>query len=222
MNMEIISQFLILAVIFCNFFLLSSYSTLDLVKLAAVQGVLTALLPLLAEGSFGGEALAFAFSVIVLKGFFFPFILRRLIKRNNSYEEKKREYSGALSAVLYLFIFFISVWLSVKLQFEVKTFAWVVPASFMTIFSGLFLIILRSQTVSQIVGYMVLENGIYCFGLAVFVQQPLMVEAAILLDIFVAVFVMGMAVFHIGREFNDADSESLMELREDHGQEGGA
>ncbi|NLI10693.1 MAG: hypothetical protein GX447_08080 [Elusimicrobia bacterium] len=217
--MHIISQFLILAVIFCDFFLLSSYSTFELVKFAALQGVLTALLPLMAAEHFAAEGIAFALSVILLKGFFFPFVLRKLIVKNNAYEEKKREYSGALSIAVYLFVFFVSVWLSIKLDLEVKSLSWIIPASFMTIFSGLFLIILRTQTVSQIVGYMVLENGIYCFGSAVFVQQPLMVEAAILLDIFVAVFVMGMAVFHIGKEFNNSDSENLNELREETGQE---
>ncbi len=212
--MEIISQFIVLAVIFCNFFLLYSYSPSELVKFTAIQGVLTAALPLLSSSEFEYQASAFAICVIFLKGFFFPLVLNRIIKKNVQYSNGKPHYSGAISALLYLSVFFLSVWLSARLAFETKALAWIIPASFMTIFSGLLLIILRSQTVSQIAGYMVLENGIYCFGSAVFVNQPLMVEAAILLDIFVAVFVMGMAVFHIEREFDDIDSEKLSELKE--------
>lgn len=212
--MEIISQFLILAIIFCNFFLLFSYSTKRLVNLAAIQGVLAAFLPLLDSREFFFEPFLFAIIVIILKGFFFPSMLKKIIVKNSAYEEKRREYYGHLSWTVYLLIFFISVWLSMKLNLNVESSAWIVPASFITIFCGFFLIILKSQTVSQITGYIVLENGIYCFGTAIFIHQPLMVEAAILLDIFVAIFVMGMAVFHIGREFRDTDSDSLGELKE--------
>ena len=64
------------------------------------------------------------------------------------------------------------------------------------------------------VGYLVMENGIYLFGIAVAEEVPFLVETGILLDIFVAVFVMGIAVFHINRQFDHIDIEKLTSLKD--------
>ena len=52
-----------------------------------------------------------------------------------------------------------------------------------------------------------MENGIYTFGLAFAHEEPLLVELGMLLDVFVAVFVMGIAIFHINREFDHIDTD---------------
>jgi hydrogenase-4 component E len=44
-------------------------------------------------------------------------------------------------------------------------------------------------------------------------KQPVLVELGVLLDVFVAVFVMGIAIFHINREFNHIDTDKLSGLR---------
>jgi len=59
----------------------------------------------------------------------------------------------------------------------------------------------------------VLENGIYCFGLAVVSGMPLLLELGVLMDIFVAVFVMGIAIYHINREFDHIDADRLSALK---------
>jgi hydrogenase-4 component E len=57
-----------------------------------------------------------------------------------------------------------------------------------------------------------MENGIYAFGVALLLDQPVLVELGILLDVFVAVFVMGIAIFHISREFDHIDTRRLSSL----------
>ena len=89
----------------------------------------------------------------------------------------------------------------------------VVPVAFFTIMSGLFLIVTRRKALTQVLGYLVLENGIYAFGVALVDEQPMLVELGILLDVFVAVFVMGIAIFHINREFDHIDTDKLSGLR---------
>ncbi|PJC48561.1 MAG: hypothetical protein CO035_02865 [Candidatus Omnitrophica bacterium CG_4_9_14_0_2_um_filter_42_8] len=70
------------------------------------------------------------------------------------------------------------------------------------------------KALTQIIGYLILENGIYFFGSILLGEQPLLVELAVLLDVFVAVFVMGIAVFHINREFDHIDTHKLSELKD--------
>ena len=83
-----------------------------------------------------------------------------------------------------------------------------------SIFAGLFLIISRKRAVSQVLGFLVLENGIYTFGVGVAARTPLLVEAGVLLDVFVAVFVMGITIFHISREFDHIEIDRLSTLKD--------
>ena len=78
---------------------------------------------------------------------------------------------------------------------------------------GLFMIISRRKALMQVIGYLVLENGIFVFGVITVVATPLLVELGVLLDAFVAVFVMGIAVFHINREFGSMDVDQLNALK---------
>jgi len=73
-------------------------------------------------------------------------------------------------------------------------------------------IVSRVKAVSQVLGYLMLEIGIAVFGTAALPEQPLLVELGVLLDAFVAVFVMGIMIFHISREFDHIDTDDLDEL----------
>jgi hydrogenase-4 component E len=65
-----------------------------------------------------------------------------------------------------------------------------------------------------VVGYLMLENGIYLFGLPQIERVPFLIEAGVLLDVFVGVFIMGIVVFHINREFDSISAARLTELRD--------
>jgi hydrogenase-4 component E len=59
-----------------------------------------------------------------------------------------------------------------------------------------------------------LENGIFIFGLALVEEIPFAVELGILLDVLVGVFVMGIAIHHINREFDHIDTDLLSTLKD--------
>jgi hydrogenase-4 component E len=90
----------------------------------------------------------------------------------------------------------------------------VVPVALVTVMIGMVILITRAKAVIQVVGYMMLENGIYIFGLTLARRVPFLVEAGVLLDVFVGVFIMGIVVFHINREFDSISASKLTELRE--------
>jgi hydrogenase-4 component E len=68
--------------------------------------------------------------------------------------------------------------------------------------------------VLQVLGYLVLENGIFLFGLLLLEAVPFLVEVGVLLDLFTGVFVMGIIIHHINRAFDSMSTEHLSELRE--------
>ena len=90
----------------------------------------------------------------------------------------------------------------------------VLPVALATILTGLLLIVSRRTALSQVIGYLVLENGILAFGAGLALEEPLIVELGVLLDVFVAVFVMGIAIFHISREFDHIDVDQLTLLKD--------
>ena len=89
-----------------------------------------------------------------------------------------------------------------------------VPTSLATVLTGLLLLTTRRQALVQVLGYVVLENGIFIFGLLLIDAIPEIVEIGVLLDLFVGVFVMGIIIHHISRAFPTASSEHLSELKE--------
>ena len=89
-----------------------------------------------------------------------------------------------------------------------------VPVALATVMIGLIVLTTRRKALTQVVGYLMLENGIYLFGLTQTESVPFLLEVGVLLDVFVAVFIMGIVVFHINREFDSLDSARLTELRD--------
>lgn len=59
-----------------------------------------------------------------------------------------------------------------------------------------------------------LENGIFTFGIALAQDQPLLVELGVTLDLLVGVFVMGITIFHISREFDHIDVGQMSVLKD--------
>jgi len=221
--MHITAEFIIVTVVLLDLALSASGSLSVCIKLAAAQGVIAAILPLLAgHGMPANRAFVFSGSVILLKGFIFPWLLTRARVKANVRKDVEPLIGYAASIILCLGAFAASAWIGAKLPLPAADrVAWIVPASLATIFTGFLLITTRSKAITQVLGYLVIENGIYIFGLALFVEQPLMVELAILLDIFVAVFVMGITIFHISREFDHIDTAELSQLSDWHPQKGG-
>ena len=89
-----------------------------------------------------------------------------------------------------------------------------VPASFSTIWTGFLMLTTRRKAINQVLGFLLLENGILMFGLLLLEAMPFLVEAGVLLDLFTGVFVMGIIIHHISREFASMSTEYLSELKE--------
>jgi hydrogenase-4 component E len=89
-----------------------------------------------------------------------------------------------------------------------------IPVSLAALMMGFIVLTTRRRALSQVIGYLMLENGVYLFGLTLANGLPLLVEMGVLLDVFVGVFIMGLVVFQISRELETLDSRELTELRD--------
>ena len=90
----------------------------------------------------------------------------------------------------------------------------IVPVSLATMLAGAINLATRRKAINQVMGYLLLENGIFLFGLLLTETMPLMVEAGALLDLIAGIFVMGIIINHINREFSSIDTSHMTALRE--------
>ena len=80
--------------------------------------------------------------------------------------------------------------------------------------TGFLVLTTRRKAITQVVGYLVLENGIFIMGLCLLEAMPFLVESGVLLDLFVGIFVMGIIINHIHREFASLDTGRLSALKD--------
>ncbi len=209
-------DFIAVIILLMNLMILSSSRIRTCIRIVAVQGVLIGLIPIINgyPAIITGTIISASLS-IVLKGVVFPWLLFRALQEANIRKEVEPVGGYPLSLLMGVVMFAMSFWLSSQLVYINPLISMLVaPVSFATFFTGAFLIVSRKKAITQIIGYLMLENGIYFFGSVFLGEQTLLVELAILLDIFVAVFVMGIAIFHISREFDHIDTEKLSELKD--------
>jgi len=91
-----------------------------------------------------------------------------------------------------------------------------VPGSLASVLTGFVLLIGRTKAISQVCGYLILENGIYLFGLLLIHSTTLLVEAGILLDVTVGVFIIGIIVDRIQRAFDSIRRAGFVDVPEHH------
>ncbi|RPI20475.1 MAG: hydrogenase [Acidobacteria bacterium] len=185
------------------------------IRTVAAQGVLLGLVPLLAGVHAPGlRALFVAVVGMTLKGVVFPWLLFRAV-RETRVSRDVQPYVGYSASVLIGVVGLASMFLiSERLApFPAGASSLLVTAALFSLFTGLFLIVSRKRAINQVLGFLVLENGVFLFGAGIMSETSLLVEIGILLDVFVAVFVMGIALFHINREFDHIETDRLSSLK---------
>jgi hydrogenase-4 component E len=207
---------LIVALVLTNLWLLGSSRLGVYVRLAAVQGVLVGLLPVaLAGGVPPLDVLGLSAAAIGVKSVLFPWLMARILRDEQTRREQQPFVGYSACLLLGIAALGAALWISRKLPAAATAaYPFMMPAALFSMFAGLILIITRRKAVTQALGYLVMENGIYVAGVALVPGAPLMVELGVLLDLFVGVFLMGIMIFHIQREFDHIDTDRLAALRD--------
>lgn len=214
--MTSVSHLFMIFLILANLVLVGSSRLASCIKVLAVQGVVLGLLPLLVPHE-GGAARVLLLAVVSigLKGVVLPLLLFRAVRDADVRQEIEPFVGYSTSILAGVLTLGISLWLAPRLQLPTPpAFPLIPPTALFTVLTGLFLIVSRKNALNQVMGYLTLENGIYLFGILLVREEPLLVELGVLLDVFVAVFVMGITIFHISREFDHVDVDQLSNLKD--------
>ena len=150
---------------------------------------------------------------IVFKTVAIPYFLSYLIKKNKIIREAEPFVSNFWSLLIITGLFLLSFILSGVLDFDKQSKIFVI-VSFSTIMTGLYIIISRKKVITHVMGYLVLENGVFILSLAVGSHQPMLVNLGVLLDVFVSVLVLGIFINQIGNTFEEMTAENLSNLKD--------
>jgi hydrogenase-4 component E len=206
-------EFILVGLVLTNLVFLGTSRIGLCIRMVAFQGVGLALLPLLGHGLTLSSVIVSALTVL-LKGWAFPWLLFRSLESAHVRAEIEPYVGFSCSLLFGVAALAAAVWLGGRMPLPGNMPQLLTPVAFFTILVGLFGIVTRRKAVSQVVAYLVLENGIFAFGAVALKKVQLLVEMGILLDVFVAVFVMGIAIFRINREFDHIDAGRLASLKE--------
>ncbi|HOK77341.1 MAG TPA: hydrogenase [Verrucomicrobiota bacterium] len=208
-------ELILTVVVLTNLRLLGASRLGACIRTVGLQGLLLGLLPLATGGRLTTlHVVVLAVGSMVLKGFVFPRLLFWALREAHVTREVEPFIGYTGSLLIGGFMLGGAVWLGDRLVIGGTTdLSWVVAVAMFSILTGLFLIVARKRAIHQVLGFLVMENGIYIFGIGAIPGIPLLVELGLLLDIFVAVFVMGIAVYHINREFDHMETDKLDVLR---------
>lgn len=206
---------LLVIVLVLNLSALGTSRIRSVIQSVTLQGILLGLMPLLIEEHIGVATLAAAAAAILLKGLIIPFMLLRAMRD----AQIKREIEPLIGFLPSMILGAIATGFALLFAKALPlagehTTPLLVPASLATIFTGFILLTTRVKAITQIMGYLVLENGIYIFGLLLVEAMPLVIELGILLDLFVGIFVICIIVNHINQAFSSLDTRRLAALKE--------
>lgn len=235
--MSVASDMIIVLVVLTNLWLLGSSRLGACIRIVAIQGILLGVLPVLMHSGDALERVLFqAGASTFLKGVVFPWLLIRAVRDADVRREVEPIVGYTSSLVAGVALLVVALWLGGRMPVPLAAAGLAVGgnsaaasgplmaslsspnlpvgAALFNIMVGLFIIVSRRKALTQVLGYLTMENGIYVFGMAFAQAEPLLVELGILLDVFMAVFVMGIAIYHINREFDHIDTDRLSTLKD--------
>jgi hydrogenase-4 component E len=198
-----------------NLLALASSRLPAIIRAAALQGMVLGVLPLLLKHEARWLVAVVAVGTVTIKGFVIPGLLRRALRAAQIDREVEPLIGFVPSLLLGAAATIGAVALGGAMPLRPEhAVSLLVPGSFATVVCGFLLLLGRAKAIAQVCGYLILENGIYLFGMMLIGSTPLVVEAGILLDLTVAVFVIGIIMDRIQREFDTLDTRRLTVLRD--------
>ena len=200
-----------------SFAMLAQRRILSLVNLFAMQGVLLTLSTAVVAHVSGAEHLYLSAALsLLLKVLLLPWILHRLIERlavRFDTETLINIPSTMLIGILVV-VFAFTLAQPISQLSSAVTRSTLGVALAMVLLSFL-MMITRRKAVSQVIGFLAMENGLFFAATSATYGMPMVVELGIALDVLVGMVILGVFLFQIREQFDSLDIHHLEKLKED-------
>ena len=186
-----------------------------LIKVLAFQGVVVSLVPLFMGHDLSGGGILFTLVTMIIRGIIIPLCIYIVIKKVAIHREVEPiiGYHASLLAGLGLIV--AATYVSHKFNItSISTSTLLLPSSITLLVAGMFLLMARRNAIAMVLGYIMMENGIYLVGTTFSVRARHIVEFGILLDVLAGVMIMAVILQNIKQKFDDVDTALLRTLKE--------
>jgi len=205
---------LLVIILMLNLFVLGTSRIQSVIRTVALQGILVGFLPLVLHVHVSIAVVISAVLAMVLKGLVIPIMMSRALREAHI----KREVEPLIGLMPSIIIGALATLLALLFASQAPlanehTSKLIVPASVATIAIGFLILVTRFKALSQVIGYLILENGIFIFGMLLMGAMPLVVELGVLLDVFVGIFVSCIIISKINQSFSTMDTRLLSSLK---------
>ena len=161
------------------------------IRLIGIQGLLLCGIAIFELKEINSANLLFiASETLIFKTILIPYLLSRIITRSGVSKVHRQAMPGFYLIILSIFALLISVLLANSLVNPYINTIYMAIALF-TLFTGLLLIVTHKLIISHLIGFLIIENSVFMFSLAVGSKMPILINVGILLDIFVGVLILG-------------------------------
>jgi len=205
---------ILLTILATLFFIITAWRLVTYLQILSLQGFLLFFAAYLSLSSMNSANLLFILlETIIVKAVAIPFFLSYVLKRNNITREAEPIIPTFISLVLMVIAVIAIFFFSYSSGYSIFDNLYFV-VSLTTIFAGLYIIMSRRKIITHVMGYLIIENGVFILSLAVGNEMPILVNLGILLDIFASVLTLGIFFNRIGDVFKDADVTKLQSLKD--------
>lgn len=175
--------------------------------------LLSALVAVVAYMS-GESHLYFASILTVLsKGIGIPIFLQRIIKKIRVTHDVE-PYIGNTISLLVSGVLVSIVYASLSKGIAVTGYSKnALQIAVAVLVVGLFIMISRKKAITQVIGLLIMENGLFLAGFSLTAGMPLIIELGVLFDVLMAVIILGLFTVQIKKSFVSSDLDRLTTLK---------
>ena len=208
----VLALIILYAITLVYFFLSERVS--KFIVLLAIQGTLLFLIAFnnLIHIQFIGLILILLETIIV-KAIAIPWFLSRIRKSNNLKRVHESVIPVFYSIIIIILIITASFFVS-NLMYKQTIQLGFFTVALASVSCGIYFIIIHKNIFSHLVGYLIIENGIFMFSLAVGNEMPFLVSFAVLLDIFIGILAIGVFINQVGNTFQSTHVDKLSQLKD--------
>lgn len=186
-----------------------------LIKVLAFQGVVVSIVPLIIGHDMTAGGILFTLATLTIRGIVIPLCIHFAIKKVAIRREVEPivGYHASVLAGLGLIV----AAMAVSHRFNAPSIGasvLLLPTAISLLVAGMFLLMARRNAIAMVLGYIMMENGIYLVGTTFSVRALHIVEFGILLDVLAGVMIMAVILQNIKQTFDDVDTALLRTLKE--------
>ena len=186
-----------------------------LIKIVACQGILVSLLPLVIGHQLSVGGMVFTVVTLLIRGIVIPGAIFIAIRKVAIRREVDPVVGPHISLLAALLLIIAAFYVSDKIVLPVTAVSvLLLPTAITLLVAGMFILMARRNAIAMVLGYIIMENGIYLSGSLFSVRAHHIVEFGILLDVLAGVMLMGVILQNINRTLHDVDTSLLRNLKD--------